>query len=102
MKTIVMAIVPGVCRLKSVSLETEKESNSANVVSYIVGLIVFILALYLFLAFHLNNTQEPFLYKVLMFFVSTVFNGLYILYNLLFDTKNTVKILKNFGTLKSL
>lgn len=105
METMLIPLVPAAYMLQSkqndVEVEVEESNPTMTLVSTITGIFIFIVAMYLFFVFHLKNNQESVLYKVFMFIVASSFNVLYVLYNLLFDSANTVAALKNFGTMKS-
>jgi hypothetical protein len=106
METMLVPLVPAAYMLQSkkndVEVEITVEDNSTmTTISAIMGVFVFIVAMYLFFVFHLKNKEESVLYKVFMFIIASSFNVLYVLYNLLFDSANTVAALKNFGTSKS-
>ena len=84
-----------------IEVEPEESNPTMTAISTIVGVFVFIVAMYLFFVFHLRNNQETVLYKVFMFIVASSFNVFYVLYNLFFDSDKTIDALKNFGTMKS-
>jgi heme/copper-type cytochrome/quinol oxidase subunit 2 len=101
---LLVPLVPAAYMLQSKKddeVEEEKSNPTMTAISTIMGVFVFILAMYLFFVFHLKNDQESILYKVFMFIIASSFNILYVVYNLLFDSANTIAALKNFGTMKS-
>jgi hypothetical protein len=101
---LLVPLVPAAYMLQSKKddeVEEEKSNPTMTAISTIMGVFVFILAMYLFFVFHLKNDQESILYKVFMFIVASSFNILYVVYNLLFDSAKTIDALKNFGTMKS-
>ena len=76
--------------------ENYEDNNSVeSVIWSIVGVVAFVLSMYIWIGFHYNNnSSESSIYKVLTFIVAFFSNMLYVLFNLATDTKNTIEIVK--------
>ena len=70
------------------------DNNSISIISVIIGILAFILSIYLWIGFHYDNKYESGIYKFMNFIVAFFSNILYIIFNLIFDTKNTIDISK--------
>jgi hypothetical protein len=77
--------------------DTKEDYNNNNCVSFyitkIYGIILFIISIYLWIVFHYDKPNENYFYKFITFIFAFLFNTVYILFNLIFDTGNTINIL---------